>query len=116
MLDTISGVALAGVDAAIFALLGYQVYRGRGRRLQAEGAAQAFLLFERELRRAIPSLPEGFTWREAVGEAKKLGVAADWPEVGMEVDAFEAYRYGGRQEPTAFGGVLALARELRGIR
>ncbi len=101
---------------AVYALLGYQVYRGRRRQPQTMGAAQAFSLLEREMKRALPSLPQGFTWREGVGEAKKTGVLADWPEIGREVDAYEAYRYGGRQEPADFGGVLTLAKQLKGVR
>ena len=116
MLDTVPGVALAAADVALYASLGYQMFRSKKDLSRVEGAVQAFSVLEKELRRKVTTLPLGFTWNEALGEARKLGVAADWPEVGREVEAYEAYRYGGGREPAEFTGVLTLARELRGTK
>ncbi len=116
MLDTLPEVALVGANAALYALLAYQVRPGRRRPFAVEGAAEAFSVLEKELKRAMPSLQRGFTWKEAVEQARRLGLEADWPRVGREVDAYQAYRYGGEQEPAEYGGVLVLARSLRGSR
>jgi hypothetical protein len=116
MFDTTTEVALAATDVVVYAVLGYQVLRRRKDVSKVESAAQAFSVLEKELRRTVPTLPSGFTWKEAVGEAQKLGIAVDWPEVGKEVEAYEAYRYGGEREPVEFTGVLTLARELRGTK
>jgi len=116
MLDAVTGVTLAAADVALYAALGYQVFRSRKDLYRVEGAKQAFSVLEKELRRKVTTLPLGFTWKEAVGEARKLGVPADWPEVGREVEAYEAFRYGGGREPVEFSGVLTLARELRGTK
>jgi hypothetical protein len=116
MLDTVPEAVLVAVDVGLYVVLGYQALRNRRGLSSVEGAVQAFSVLEKELRRMVPTIPRGFTWKEAVGEAQKLGVAADWPEVGREVEAYEAFRYGGDREPTEFRGVLTLARELRGTR
>jgi hypothetical protein len=116
MVEVAYEIILGGAVVAIYLVLAYQLRRRKGRTSPVPGARQAFALLERELRRAQPSLPSGFTWREAVGEAQKLGVDADWPEVGREVSAYEAYRYGGEREPAEFTGVLALASRLRSSR
>ncbi len=116
MLDTLTEAALVGANATLYALLAYQVRRGRGRPLAVKGAAEAFSVREKELRRAMPSLQRGFTWKEAVDQVRRLGLEADWPRVGREVDAYEAYRYGGEQEPAEYAEVLVLARSLRGSR
>jgi len=116
MLDTLTEVTLVAANFFVYALFAYQARQWRAGPARVTGAPQAFAYLETELRRKLPTLSRGFTWKEAVGEARKLGVTADWSEVGNEVDAYEAYRYGGEREPVEFKGVLALAKGLRGSR
>ena len=63
--------------------------------------AAAFGMLEQALRRAFPDLPEGFTWREGIAEARKKGVRLNWNALDGALRSYEAYRYGQEPAPTA---------------
>jgi len=115
MVDTLE-YALVSADVVLYALLALQLlrpWRGRGQGA-SPGAAEAFALLGAEIRRSVPSIPPGFTWEEAVVEARKLKVDVDWPSVDKAVRSYEGYRYGEKGEPVSgYEEILRLARELR---
>lgn len=117
MLDTLEYV-FASADAALYLVLAAQLLRSRRVRIRRDlGAAGAFALFGEEIRRAVPHMQLGFTWEEAIGEARKLNVDVDWPSVDRAVQSYEGYRYGGMEEPvTGYEEIGRLARELRRTR
>ncbi|MDG7007000.1 MAG: hypothetical protein JRN06_02005 [Nitrososphaerota archaeon] len=118
MLDTL-GYGLVSIDVALYALLALQLLRsGQGRGLgETIGAEEAFALLGAEIRRSVPNVPPGFTWEEAIGEARKLEIDVDWPSVDKAVQRYECYRYGGEEEPvTGYEEIHRLARELRRAR
>jgi len=74
----------------------------------------AFGLLEKALRKAIPDLKDGFTWREGVGQAKRKGLDLNWQELDRSLQDYEAYRYGKGPDPGApRPEMLKLLRELR---
>ena len=110
--------ALAGVDAVLFSALAFQLLQSRIiSQHKAGSVSDAFAILGRELRRAVPTIPEGYTWREGIMEAQKLNLNVDWQRVLEATDAYEAYRYGGLEDPRPnYGEVLTLAKELRRVR
>jgi len=107
-----------GANIALYALLALQLVRSRLQApTRAETIGEAFALFGVEIRRSVPSIPPGFTWEEAVAQARKLSLAVDWPKLDEAVRTYEGYRYGGAGEPRAgYEEVSRLARELRRTR
>ncbi len=107
--------ALAGTNVLLYSFLGFQLYRRRfGGPKRAGSISEAFAILGRELERALPTIPRGYTWRESLLEAQKMKLDVDWPKVMQATDAYEAQRYGGVGEVRAdYGEVLALARELK---
>jgi hypothetical protein len=72
------------------------------RRQRSSGEAEisgAFPLLARSLRKALPELPAGFTWRQGISAAKGLELKLRWDEIDKAVAEYEAYRYGGRPAP-----------------
>ncbi len=61
----------------------------------------AFPLLALTLRKAVPELPAGFTWRQGISAAKGLELNLRWDEIDKAVGEYEAYRYGGRPAPEA---------------
>jgi hypothetical protein len=106
---------LATAVAAIYAVLALQVARPRIRgSVGPESVGDAFALLAAEIRRSVPSIPPGFTWKEAIMEARRMGPAVDWHRVDEAVRAYEGYRYGWDVEPKGgFEEIGRLARELR---
>lgn len=110
---------MAAADVSLYALLAVQLLKpGRAAAFGGSlGGAEAFALLESEIRRCLPGIPSGFTWEEAVGEARKLRVDVDWPGVDREVQRYEGFRYGGKEEPAeGYEEIMKLAKELRRAR
>jgi len=63
--------------------------------------AAAFGMLELALRKAFPDLPQGFTWREGIAEARKRGVRLNWTALDGALRSYEAYRYGQEPAPAA---------------
>ncbi len=109
--------ALAGLDVTLYSLLAYQVLGPKlAGQVRAGSLSEAFVILGNELRSAVPGIPRGSTWKEAIRQAQGLGLDVDWREVGREVDSYEAYRFGRGDQPAEYGEVLALARELKRAR
>lgn len=74
----------------------------------------AFGLLESSVKRAFPDLKDSFTWREAVGRARRAGAAVDWSKIMSELEEYEAYKYGGKEKPAVgVAEVVRLALALR---
>ena len=88
------------------------------RRLQAPNPADAkaaFGLLEAALKKTFPGLPEGFTWREGMAEARRKRLDLNWEELDRELNDYEAYRYGSGLAPAASQPeLLKLLKSLRG--
>jgi hypothetical protein len=108
-------VALALADLGLYGWASYALLRPRYRgREGAKDISEAFAALGAALKEAIPDIPPGFTWNEAVLRSKALDLRVDWDRVGRAVRAYEARRYGGEETPgTDYSEVLVLARELR---
>ena len=74
----------------------------------------AFAILERSVQTYLPNLALGFTWGEAFGRLKELGVQADWKLVDRRLIEYEASRYGGQGMPKeGTQDILSLALRLR---
>jgi hypothetical protein len=93
-------VLLAVGDAATLALavagiLALREVRAR----RVETLAQAFGALERSIAVGAPWLPQGSTWGETFERLKGAGVEADWSRMEKTLEAYEAFRFGGRPDP-----------------
>ncbi len=111
--QTYIAVGLAVANVALYSGAAYQLLRrGKSPTVEAAGPA-AFVELMEALRKADPTLPRGFTWREALVRVRATGVRADWAGVDKDLSAYESYRYGGGAPLSIYKGVGSLARELR---
>ncbi len=109
--------ALVGANALLYLVLAFQLLRRGSEGLpRVETMSEAFAVLSAELTKAIPNVPRGFTWREAVQEARRMRLDVDWPKVDRAVEAYEKLRYGGIRVDSDFREVLVLARRLRRAR
>jgi len=109
---------LAGANAALYLLLSYQLIQARRTRTRHAGnLLEAFGVLEEEVKKGMPSLPPGHTWREVVVEAKRRQMHVDWARFGKSMDAYEELRYGGTDGTvTDYLEVLTLAREMKRLK
>jgi hypothetical protein len=109
---------LAGANAVLYLLLAYQLIQARGSKTtQAENLSEAFGVLDEEVKKRLPSLPPGHTWRDVVDEAKRRNLRVDWPSFGKSMDAYEELRYGGSGGGGAdYREVLVLAKELKRLK
>jgi hypothetical protein len=107
--------SLVGVNAAIYLMLFYQLVHGRlATNRHAGNLSEAFEVLGEEVKKWMPSLPPGYTWREVVAEVKRRGLKIDWASFGRSMDAYEALRYGDSESSgNDYREVLTLARELK---
>jgi len=83
------------------------------RRVKADNLAQAFEGLEMALKQALPDLPAGFTWGDAVARLTSAGVQTNGMEAALE--GYEDYRYGGTPLPNLdFHEVVMVANMLGG--
>jgi hypothetical protein len=108
--QTILGGLLV-LNIALYAPLVFAALRRRRHRVAATNLVEAFNGLELALKSAVPDLPAGFTWEEAVGRLKASGV---WTvEMEAALKGYEAYRYGGAPLPDIdFRDVVRVANML----
>jgi len=88
--------------------------RRRTARVSASNLADAFNALELALKQALPDLPAGFTWEEAVARLGSSGVRTEGMEGALR--GYEEYRYGGLPLPDLdFGEVVKVADTLGGM-
>jgi len=110
--------ALAGANAALYLLLAYQLIRARRPQTSHAGnLREAFGVLDEEVKKGLPSLPPGHTWRDVAAEAKRKDMQVDWASFGKSMDAYEELRYGDSERgDTDYREVLKLARELKRLK
>lgn len=111
-------LVLAGllvVNVLLYIPLVWTALGRRRRKVKASNLADAFGGLEAALKEAVPDLPAGFTWEEAVSRLKSSGVKTEGMEEALR--RYEEYRYGGLPLPELdFREVLRVANLLGGIR
>lgn len=104
---------LLALNIALYIPLIFAAMGRRRHRVKATNLADAFSGLELALKEAVPDLPAGFTWEEAVSRLRSSGV----PTNGMEnaLKSYEEYRYGGVPLPdTDYNEVVRVANMLGG--
>jgi hypothetical protein len=87
--------------------------RRRRHRVAASNLADAFNGLELALKEAVPDLPAGFTWEEAIARLRSSGVWTEEMEDALK--GYEEYRYGGLPLPDLdFREVVRVANMLGG--
>jgi hypothetical protein len=107
-------IGLLVLNTLLYIPLVLSAVRRRRRKVSASNLADAFDGLELALKEAVPDLPAGFTWEEAVARLRSSGVQT----AGMEdaLRRYEEYRYGGLPLPDLdFREVVKLANMLGGI-
>jgi len=105
--------ALLALNVVLYASLAFLALRSRRRKFAPSSLSEAFRDLEMALKDAVPDLPSGFTWEEAVARLRSYGVRTE----GMEgpLMGYEAYRYGGAPLPDLdYRGVADVANTLGG--
>jgi len=105
---------LLALNAALYVPLVIAALRRRRQKVNATNLADAFAGLEQALKEAVPGLPAGFTWEEAIARLRSSGVQTK----GMEdiLKRYEEYRYGGSPLPDLdFHEVVNLANRLGGV-
>ena len=107
-------VVMLAVNVVLYAALVFTVLSGRTRRVNAENLAEAFKGLEAALKQAVPDLPDGFTWGDAVARLRSAGIQTSGMENALK--GYEEYRYGGTPLPNVdFQRVVMIANILGGI-
>ena len=107
--------ALLGLNIVLYIPLVWTAMGRRRRRVKASNLADAFVGLELALKGAVPDLPAGFTWEEAVARLRSSGVQTKGMEDALK--GYEEYRYGGVPLPDVdFHEVVKVANMLGGIR
>lgn len=102
---------LLAVNGALFALLVFITFRKRRWAVEPRNLEEAFRELEFALLRAVPDLPSGFTWEEAVERLRSSGLQTESMEEALK--GYEAYRYGGTPIPAVdYGGVVRVTKVL----
>jgi hypothetical protein len=106
-------VALLALNIVLYAALAVAVLKRRMRRVSAKNLAEAFKGLEMALKQAVPDLPAGFTWGDAVARLRSAGVQTSGMENALK--GYEDYRYGGTPLPDLdFHEVVKVANMLGG--
>jgi hypothetical protein len=107
-------VVMLAVNVVLYVALVFTVLSGRARRVNAENLAEAFKGLEVALMQAVPDLPDGFTWGDAVARLRSAGIQTNGMENALK--GYEEYRYGGTPLPNVdFHEVVMVANILGGI-
>jgi hypothetical protein len=107
--------ALLALNIALYIPLVVATVRRRRRKVTASNLADAFSGLELALKEAVPDLPAGFTWEEAVARLRSSGVRTEGIEGALK--SYEEYRYGGLPLPDLdFREVVRVANMLGGIK
>lgn len=106
--------ALLALNFVLYIPLVLAALRRRKRKVTASNLADAFSGLELALKHAVPDLPAGFTWEEAIDRLRLSGVRTDGMEGALR--SYEEYRYGGLPLPELdFREVVRVANALGGM-
>ncbi len=102
---------LVALNVVLYALLAFGALKPRARSAEPSNLSEAFRGLELALKQAVPDLPSGFTWEEAVARLRSSGVQTEGMEGALK--SYEAYRSGGVPLPdTDYHDVVDVARTL----
>jgi hypothetical protein len=109
----IYATTLAALDTLLLlaAVLGYLRGGIRPRR-SPTSLEEAFSQLEVSIWSAFPSIPQGYTFREALWYLRKAGFGANWEEIEASLDTYEGRRFGGLAGRSRFEEVRSLASRL----
>jgi hypothetical protein len=111
-----SQIILGGLlilNVALYIPLVLFTLRRRRQRVVASNLVDAFNGLEQALKEAVPDLPPGFTWEEAIARLRSSGLRTD--EMELTLKGYEGYRYGGLPLPDLdFREVVKVANMLGG--
>ena len=106
--------ALLALNVVLYVPLVLSALRRRKHKINASNLADAFSGLELALKEAVPDLPAGFTWEEAIARLRSSGVRTDGMDYALK--GYEEYRYGGTPLPDLdFREVVKVANMLGGI-
>lgn len=106
--------ALLAVNVVLYIPLIFAAMGRRRHRVNASNLPDAFKGLELALKEAVPDLPAGFTWEEAVARLNSSGVQTKGMEDALK--GYEEYRYGGVPLPDLdFREVVKVANTLGGV-
>ncbi len=106
-------LGLADVAVMATAVVGYGMMR-RTRPPGSLDSREVYEVLDRAIQKYVPDLSAGYTWKEAFERLKESGVKADWDVMKKRLAEYEAFRYGGREEPKeGQRDVISLATKLR---
>lgn len=106
--------ALLALNVVLYIPLVLAALRRRRRKVTASNLADAFNGLELALKEAVPDLPAGFTWEEALARLRSSGVRTEGMEGALR--SYEEYRYGGLPLPDLdFREVVNVANTIGGI-
>jgi len=88
---------LLALNIALYAALVFAAIGRWRRKVSASNLSEAFDGLEVALKEAVPDLPSGFTWEEAVARLRSSGVQTKGMEDALK--SYEEYRYGGAPLP-----------------
>ena len=107
-------VVILALNVVLYVALVFTVLSGRARRVNAANLAEAFKGLEVALKQAVPDLPDGFTWGDALARLRSAGVQTNGMENALK--GYEEYRYGGTPLPNVdYHEVVMVANILGGI-
>ncbi len=107
-------VVLLALNVVLYVPLVSALLSRRTRRVNATNLAEAFNGLEAALQLAVPDLPAGFTWGEALARLNSAGVQTNGMENALK--GYEEYRYGGTPLPDIdFHEVVTVANMLGGV-
>jgi len=102
------------LNIALYLPLVFSALRRRKHKVNASNLADAFNGLEMALKEAVPDLPAGFTWEEAIARLRSSGVKTEGMDFALK--SYEEYRYGGSPLPDLdFREVVKVANMLGGI-
>jgi hypothetical protein len=77
-------------------------------------AGESYKRLGAALSERFPDLPAGFTLREGLARAEAFAPGLDWGSLKLELNSYEAYRFGGASPPSGVNKeTLRLVRALR---
>lgn len=104
---------LVALNVVLFVPLVLALLHRRTRKVNARNLDEAFKGLEVALKQAVPDLPPGFTWGDALVRLKSAGVHTDGMESALM--GYEGYRYGETPLPNLdFHEVVMVANMLGG--
>lgn len=90
------------LNGIVFSALGIGIaIRLRRKPSGPEGLGALYKRVSYAMSRRFPDLPRGFTLREGLARAKPSSPGINWTSLELELGYYEAFRFGGGNEPSS---------------